>query len=93
MKISSKQTSLSGRSPAARRGERGFLVIALMAILAIMLLYINFNLRMLGNLRRELKLVEQHQIQRLEKAGAEPLPLTDTRTNTNAQVVSPPVGQ
>ena len=93
MNFSPRQKSPSGHSPAARRGERGFLVIALMAILAIMLIYINFNLRMLGNLRRELKLVEQHQIQRLEKIGAEPLPLVNTKTNATAEATPLPAGQ
>ena len=82
-----------GHKLAARRSERGFLVIALMAILAIMLLYISFNLRMLGHLRRELELVEQRQVQRLEKVGAEPSPLAKSRTNSTPETVPPPAGQ
>ena len=85
MNISTSQKTNCGPKPPARRGERGFLVIALMAIVAIMLLYINFNMRQLGNLRRELKLVEQHQIKRLESIGAEPLPLATTATNSLAR--------
>ena len=46
-----------------------------------MLIYVNVNVRLLGNLKRELKLVEQQQIQRLEKMGAQPLPLTKAPTN------------
>ena len=68
-----------------RRDERGFLVIALVAIVAIMLLYINFNMRLLSSLNRDLKLVEQAQIQRLEKAGAQPLPPSNTATNAAAR--------
>ena len=64
MKISTRSKTIPVHSPEARRGDRGFLVIALMAIVAIMLLYLNINLRQLGNLRRELKGVEQRQIQR-----------------------------
>jgi hypothetical protein len=81
MKIPAHHQGLRGRRSAARHGERGFLVIALLAILAIMLIYVNANVRLLGNLKRELKLVEQQQIQRLEKTGAQPLPLINARTN------------
>ncbi|HEU0039173.1 MAG TPA: hypothetical protein VFR76_07860 [Verrucomicrobiae bacterium] len=81
MKISAHNQGSRCRRPAGRRGEHGFLVIALLAIVAIMLIYVNINVRLLGNLKRELKLVEQQQIQRLEKVGAEPLPLTKAWTN------------
>ena len=84
MKISTHNQGPRARRPTARRGERGFLVIALLAIVAIMLIYVNINLRLLGNLKRELKLVEQQQIQRLEKIGAEPLPRLNTRTTIPA---------
>ena len=77
MRISAHNEGSRCRRPAARRGEHGFLVIALLAIVAIMLIYVNVNVRLLGNLKRELKLVEQQQIQRLEKVGAEPLRLTN----------------
>jgi len=93
MKISPHQESFWRCKASARRGERGFLVIALLAIVAIMLLYINFNMRQLGSLRRELKLVEQRQIQRLEKMGAEPSPLANTITNTTAKATPPKTGQ
>jgi hypothetical protein len=93
MKISTRQNNFLSRRHAARRGERGFLVIALLAIVAIMLIYINVNVRLLGNLKRELKLVEQQQIQRLEKIGAEPLPLPNTITNAAAEVTAPQAGQ
>lgn len=82
MKISTRRKSFPVHNPEARRGERGFLVIAMMAIVAIMLLYLNINLRQLGNLRRELKGVEQQQIKRLEKIGAEPSPLAGAVTKT-----------
>ena len=78
MKISARDEHFFQTRRAARRGERGFLVIALLAIIAIMLIYVNVNLRLLNNLKRELKLVEQAQIQRLEKTGAQPLPLANT---------------
>ena len=83
MKISTPNQFRRGHRPAARRGERGFLVIALLAIVAIMLIYVNVNIRLLGNLKRELKLVEQQQIQRLEKIGAEPSRLTNSVTTAS----------
>jgi hypothetical protein len=81
MKISPRNDPIFACQPHARRGERGFVVIALMVILSIMLIYINVNMRLLANLKRELKLVEQAQIQRLERAGVQPLPLTNTASN------------
>jgi len=81
MKVAPHNRGPRYRHPGARRGERGFLVIALLAIIAIMLVYINVSMRLLGSLKRELRLVEQAQIQRLEKIGAQPLPLTNTSTN------------
>ena len=81
MKVSRHVQSSRYGGSAARRGERGFLVIALLALVAIMLIYVNVNVRLLGNLKSELKLVEQQQIQRLEKIGAQPSPLTKAPTH------------
>src|SRR6266699_6416664 len=81
MKISTHNQGSRCRRPAARRGEHGFLVIALLALVAIMLIYVNVNVRLLGSLKRELKLVEQQQIQRLERIGAQPSPLTQAPTH------------
>jgi len=75
--------------PAVRRSERGFLVIALLAILAIMLIYVNANVRLLGHLKRELKLVEHKQILRLEKTGAQPWRLTNIATNSPTEPTAP----
>jgi len=90
MKISAHNGGSRCRRSAVRHGERGFLVIALLAIVAIMLIYVNVNVRLLGNLKRELKLVEQQQIQRLEKVGAEPLRLTNTLTAAATDLITPP---
>lgn len=84
MKIPARPKNFRNRRHGARRGERGFLVIALLAIVAIMLIYVNINVRLLGNLKRELKLVEQQQIQRLEKIGAEPTRLTNAVATATA---------
>ena len=93
MKVAPHNRGPRYRHPGARRGERGFLVIALLAIVAIMLLYVNINVRLLGNLKRELKLVEQQQIQRLEKIGAEPLRLPNTITNATPGVTTVRAGK
>ncbi len=93
MKVAPYNRGPRYRHPGARRGERGFLVIALLAIVAIMLLYVNINVRLLGNLKRELKLVEQQQIQRLEKIGAEPLRLPNTITNATPGVTTVRAGK
>jgi len=88
MKISPYRPGFCCHRSTTRRGERGFLVIALLAIVAIMLIYVNVNVRLLGNLKRELKLVEQQQIQRLEKTGAEPLRLPGAMTNAAGGVTT-----
>jgi len=93
MKIPAHPKKFLNRRHSARRGERGFLVIALLAIVAIMLIYVNINVRLLGNLKRELKQVEQQQIQRLEKIGAQPLRLTNAVATANAGVTSVRDGQ
>jgi len=54
------------RPQHVRREERGFMIIAMMAILAMMLIYVAASTRSLRQLRQELKLVEQKQVQRLQ---------------------------
>lgn len=54
------------RPQSARRRESGFMIIAMMALLALMLVYVAASTRSLHQLRQELKLVEQKQIQRLQ---------------------------
>jgi hypothetical protein len=51
-----------------RHDQRGFLVIALLAIITIMLIYIAANLHVLAALKRDLRLVEQKQVQRLNQS-------------------------
>lgn len=50
--------------PSHRR-EKGVAVIVMLAILAILLIYIAANVRSLDTLGREMQLVEQKQIRRL----------------------------
>lgn len=58
--------STSGTVNRPRNKQGGFLVIALMVILTIMLIYVTIGLRSLNHLRQDLKLVEQKQILRLQ---------------------------
>ena len=70
------------RSRPARRSERGFMIIAMMVMLAMMLIYVAASTRSLRQLRQELKLVEQKQVQRLQAS-------TVTATRTNAAAPAP----
>ena len=49
--------------------ERGMAVVVVLALIAVLLIYVAANLRSLGLLDRELKRVEQKQIQRLDRAS------------------------
>lgn len=50
-----------------RPRQNGFLVIALITILGLMSLYVTTNLRTLCVLKRELRLIEQQQVQHWQK--------------------------
>ena len=53
-----------------RRHQRGFfLVIVLLAVTAIMLIYLTVNARRLAVLKQDLRLVEQKQVQRFNPAA------------------------
>jgi hypothetical protein len=51
------------------RRQSGSAVIVVMALLAIILIYVAANLRTLTSLGRELKLLERQQIRRLQTAA------------------------
>lgn len=52
-----------------RRNQRGFfLVIVLLALTAIMLIYLTVDARRLAALKQDLRLIEQKQVQRLNLA-------------------------
>jgi hypothetical protein len=51
------------------RQQSGSAVIVIMALLAILLLYMAYNLRTLANLGRELRLLERQQTHRLQAAA------------------------
>jgi hypothetical protein len=62
-------------------------VIVVIALIAIVLVYVGGNARTLDQLGRELKLVEKQQIRRLRG----PAPVTNTVVGTNLSwTVSPP---
>jgi len=62
---------LDSASQPDRPRERGFfLVIVLLAITAIMLIYLTVNARRLAVLKHDLRLVEQKQIQRFNPTAS-----------------------
>lgn len=69
-------------SPGSRhQKQRGFLVIAMLAIISIMLVYIAANLHVLAALKRDIRLVEQKQLLRLNKTfPAVPVAATNAAT-------------
>ena len=58
--------SVIGRCAPRRRD--GFAVLVVLALVAILLTYVAYNLRTLSSLDREVKLIEQHQLRRLHPA-------------------------
>ncbi|MEI6392980.1 MAG: hypothetical protein WCT12_17980 [Verrucomicrobiota bacterium] len=71
MKITSVRNSrMNHDAPRFRRREEGMAVIVVIAILAILLVYVAGNIRALYCLGAELRLVEKQQKQRLETAAA-----------------------
>jgi hypothetical protein len=64
-----------------RRREQGMAVIVVMALVAILLIYLAGNLRTLYSLSRELKLLDQKQTRRLASATV--------RTNSLTQIMIP----
>jgi len=69
-----------------RAKQRGVAVIVVLALLAIILLYIGANARTLYYLGREIKLIERQQIQRLAK----PQPRTNSIPAINPPGASQP---
>ncbi len=59
------RTFLDAPRACAHRHERGSAVIVVIAIVAILLIYIGGNLRTLHLLSRDLKQIEQKQIRRV----------------------------
>jgi hypothetical protein len=74
--------------PAKRTGhEQGSAAMVVIAIVAIVLLYVASNLRTLDHLNREIKQVERRQIRRLEHVSIS----TNSVTDGASPVVPAPV--
>ena len=74
-------THQASRSPRRRAGSA---VVVLIAILAILLIYVAANLRTLANLGRELRLLERQQTHRLRVAASKTNSPPASVVNTNA---------
>jgi hypothetical protein len=64
-------------------------VIVVMALLAIILVYVAGNLKTLANLGRELKLLERQQIRRLQSASPRTNPPPAITISTNSVPETP----
>ena len=82
MRISTRQSYRSKKSAS----QRGVAVIVVLALLAIILLYVGANARTLYYLGREIKLIERQQIRRLAK----PLPRTNSIPAIQPRTASQP---
>jgi hypothetical protein len=82
MRISRRHSYRSRKNAS----QRGVAVIVVLALLAIILLYISANARTLYYLDREIKLIERQQIQRLAK----PLPRTNSIPAIQPRTTPPP---
>ena len=69
-------------TPPPRSGEYGMATVLFIALLAIMMILVTAETRSLIELRRDLKLMEKHQIQRLNG----PPNKTQTNALANAKV-------
>jgi hypothetical protein len=71
-------------APRFTRRESGSAVIVIMALLAILLLYMAYNIQTLANLGRELRLLERQQTRRLQttapKTNAPPAAIINTNS-------------
>jgi len=74
------------RTSSPTRRQDGVAIVVILAMLVIMLLYVAANVRALDYLGRELKLLEQRQVQRLNSSTAP----TNSVSGTNAPASQPP---
>jgi len=68
------------RVPSRQRRQSGVAIIVILAMLSIMLVYMTANLQSVHHLGRELKLLEQRQVQRLNSRS----PATNSVTETSS---------
>ncbi len=81
-----RKESPGHRIKARRRHEQGSAALVVIAILAIVLIYVASNLKTLEHLNREIKLVERRQIHRLQSISIS----TNSVTPTVAPVTNKP---
>ena len=62
----------STESHPTRSGERGSATILVLALVAIMMVFLTTNQRVLYNLKREVRLVEQQQLKKFQPPPARP---------------------
>jgi len=88
MKLSPHHASrITHHVSRAPRRQSGSAVVVVIALLAIILIYVAGNLRTLTNLGRELRLLERQQIHRLQAVTPKTNspPATTISTNTTAK--------
>ena len=73
-----------------QHGREGMAVIVVLTFITIVMIYLAFNLRTLAYLGRDLRLIERHQIRRLQTAGAAPVPRTATNATPATAGALPP---
>lgn len=78
--------AMKTRTSSPTRRQDGVAIVVILAMLVIMLLYVAANVRALDYLGRELKLLEQRQVQRLNSSTAP----TNSVSGTNAPASQPP---
>lgn len=72
-------------SSSPRRRERGVAVIVVLALLAILMLYVTANVRSLRIMSQEIKLVEQRQLRHWNATAITPPPAAATNASTVAE--------
>jgi len=65
-------------SPSARRSEQGVAVIVVLALLAILMLYVAANVRSLRIMSQEIKLVEQRHLRHWSRGVPTPTAIVPT---------------
>ncbi len=89
MKLASGHISrFTVHASRSSRGQSGSAVIIIMALVAILLVYVAGNLKTLSNLGRELRLIERQQIRRLQTTAAKTNPPPAMTISTNP-IVTP----
>ena len=92
MKINLPEPPRLGKRPArrTRHRERGSAVFIVFVLLSIMLIYVNANLKLLSQLKAELKLIERRQLEKFESPPSGSLSTTNaTRQPSAAKLLVP----